>query len=175
MKRALTRCGTLSLATLALTAGVPSVAQAAPRAWHADLAGYSQPRTGVVTGSPITGRAQLVGPASGGSMLTATVAGMEPGHEYGVHVHFGTCADFLGHFKYDVAGPGTRPNEVWLDLVAGPSGNATDRVSVATLPTDGPLSIVVHAHANPDHTPTTPGVPQPGARLACGDFVPNGG
>jgi Cu-Zn family superoxide dismutase len=162
---------TAAAASALAPAGPANGATPAPRA--ADVAGYTAAHAGVVTGSGITGRSQLTARASGGAIVTFEAAGLEPGHEYGAHVHTGRCTDYLGHFRYDPAGSGVRSNEVWLDLVANAAGRATARVAVATLPGQA-LSIVIHQESNPDHPANTTGATQPGPRLACGDYATNG-
>ncbi len=137
--------------------------------FRADLVPYTSARSGVVVDSGVSARATVVAPAA---KDTATVrmhaAGLTPGQSYGVHVHFGGCSDFRGHFRY-VAEPGTRPNEVWLDLEANPAGRAHDQVKVPRFAAAG-LSLVIHEKANPDRVADPFGFP--GRRIACGNLLP---
>ena len=111
-------------------AGASSAAPAGDRAsvLRADLAPYTAPHAGAVVDSGITGRAMLVTPAgSTGTTARIEAAGLEAGHSYGVHVHFGSCLEFRGHFQFQFPGPVTRANEVWLDLTANRAGQRATR------------------------------------------------
>lgn len=164
-----------SLVAVVCAATIASASAAAPARDRAavvsgDLAPYTTARTGVVTDSGVTGRAMIVTPAGAEhSIVRVHAEGLRAGHEYGVHVHFGACLQYQGHFQYQAPGPVTRHNEVWLDLVANPAGRARDQAKVARLDVGArPLSVVVHALSNPDHAPGQPG--HPGARIACADL-----
>jgi Cu/Zn superoxide dismutase len=160
MKRAFTLVAILALAVIATAAATP-VAKIA----HAALEPYSTAHVGVVVDSGLTGRAQIESTPDGKALLTVTAAGLAPGGMYAVHVHYGQCTDYLGHFQYQHPGPSTRENEVWLDLAANAAGRASDHVRVPAIALDQPLSLVVHQHANPD---VESGVP--GLRIACGNL-----
>lgn len=156
----------------AVVAGTTVVAPAHDGATNlrADLAPYTTPRTGVIVGSGVTGSATLMTPAgSRSSIVRMRAEGLQPGSNYGVHVHFGACAQFSGHFQYQHPGPVTRENEVWLDLEANAAGRARDQVRVRPVDAAGQLSVVIHAKSNPDLAPGQPG--HPGARIACGDLA----
>jgi hypothetical protein len=135
-----------------------------------DVAPYTTPRTGVLTNSGVTGRAMIVTPAGAHhSIVRMHADGLAPGQEYGVHVHFGACLAYQGHFQYQVPGAFTRDNEAWLDLIANSAGQARDQVKVPRIDVDArALSIVIHARANPDRAPG-----QPGSRIACADLNPH--
>ena len=135
---------------------------------RADLGPYSTPHTGVITDAAVTAQAHIVTTPSGRTILTVTAEGLAPGGSYGVHVHYGACTDYLGHFQYQHPGPATRDNEVWLDLDANAAGSAADQVQVALFDLDQPLSLVIHQHANPDV-----GDGPPGPRIACGNLEQN--
>jgi Cu/Zn superoxide dismutase len=156
------------LATAALALGGAGLAHAhATHDAHADVGPYTTPHAGVVVNAGVTGAAGVVTNRHG-SLVRIHAAGLTPGEEYGAHVHAGRCTDYLGHFRYDPAGPGTRENEIWLDLAPNAAGRAHDEVRVSALPADQPLSVVIHEHSNPDHAPGEPG--HPGSRIACGDL-----
>jgi Cu/Zn superoxide dismutase len=158
------------LAPLALLAalGVVAAANAASPAQVATaaLGPYTTPHAGVVVGAGITGTAHLVTLPSGEAVVRVSAEGLAPGGNYAAHVHFGACTDYLGHFRYDPAGAGTRENEIWLDLDANAAGRASDEVVVPAFDLTQALSLVVHQHSNSDV-----GAGPPGPRTACGDVV----
>lgn len=162
----------VAIVSAAMTAAASTAAPARDGATvvSGDVASYTTPRTGVVTNSGVTGRAMIVTPAgSDHSLVRMHAEGLQPRQEYGVHVHFGTCLQYQGHFQYQTPGPVTRDNEIWLDLIANPAGRARDQVKVPRLDVNArPLSIVIHALSNPDHAPGQPG--HPGARIACANL-----
>lgn len=166
------RASLVAIVSVAAIAGATAAAPARQSAdvVSGDVAPYTTPRAGVVTNSGVSGRAMIVSPAgSGDSIVRIHARGLQPGQEYGVHVHFGACQQYQGHFQYQSPGPVTRENEIWLDLVANPAGRARDQVKVPRLDVDASsLSIVIHARSNPDHAPGQPG--HPGARIACADL-----
>ena len=145
-------------------------AHTSQRVASGDVASYTAPRTGVVANAGVTGRAMIVTPSGADHTIVRIHGdGLQPGEEYGVHVHFGACLQFQGHFQYQSPGPVTRENEIWLDLIANPAGRASDQVKVPQIDIGArPLSIVIHARSNPDHAPGQPG--HPGSRVACADF-----
>jgi Cu/Zn superoxide dismutase len=154
-----------ALAALTLTAA----ATAAPgaRVARADLGAYTTAHTGVVTNSTVMAHAQVIATPSGVTVVRVTAEGLAPGGSYAVHVHYGACTDYLGHFQYQHPGPATRDNEVWLDLDADAAGRASDQVQVAPFDLEQSLSLVIHQHSNPD---TGPGAGPPGPRIACGNL-----
>ena len=154
-----------ALAALALTAS--AIAAPGARIARADLSAYTTAHTGVVTDSTVTARAHVVATPSGITVVRVTAEGLAPGGSYAVHVHYGACTAYLGHFQYQHPGPATRDNEVWLDLDADAAGRASDQVQVAPFDLDQSLSLVVHQHSNPD---TEPGAGPPGPRIACGNL-----
>jgi Cu/Zn superoxide dismutase len=154
-----------ALAALAL-AGAAIAAPGAQIA-RAELAAYATAHTGVVTGSAVTADAHVVATPDGRTILRVTAEGLAPGGSYAVHVHYGACTAYLGHFQYEHPGPATRDNEVWLDLDANADGRASDQVQVAPFNLEQSLSLVIHQHSNPD---TGPGTGPPGPRIACGNL-----
>jgi|GEM_PF-2739248 len=151
-----------------IAAGGVAFGHATPTRAEAELAPYTASHTGVIVDAGVTGEARTVSD-DGRSTVRLKAEGLAAGAAYGVHVHSGRCSDFGPHFKFDPLGPGTRDNEVWLDLHANASGRARDRVTVRPLPIGQPYSVVIHALSNPDQAPVgEPG--HPGARIACGDL-----
>ena len=158
-----------ALAALAVTAA----ATAAPvaRIARADIGPYTTAHAGVVTDSTVRARADVVAAPNGITVIRVTAEGLAPGGSYAVHVHYGACTDYLGHFQYQHPGPATRDNEVWLDLDADAAGRASDQVRVAPFDLEQSLSLVIHQHSNPD---TGPGAGPPGPRIACGNLELDG-
>ena len=162
------------IATVASIAAVGCVAAATSSATltpaqiaAAAITPYTTPHTGVLVDAGLTGEAHAVTTASGRTIVRVSAQGLEAGGTYAVHIHNGTCTDYLGHFQYQHPSPAARDNEVWLDLAANAAGRATDQVQVAAVDLDETLSLVIHQHSNPD---TGPGAGPPGPRLACGDL-----
>jgi Cu-Zn family superoxide dismutase len=171
---------TLVLAAIAaattLAAGATPAAAAPPVRTTAVL--------GVTAGSYVYGNALPVGAravvhatttASGSTIVTLHVYGLEPNREYGAHAHRAVCGanplDAGGHFQH-VLGGATDPayanpsNEIWLDFTTDAEGNgASQAVQGWTFTADSrPHSVVIHDHL----TATEPGVAgTAGPRLAC--------
>jgi Cu/Zn superoxide dismutase len=164
------RASILTLTVLVVFSALVASAEATSGAnvARADLGPYSTPHTGVIADAGFTAQAHMVTTPSGRTILTVTAEGLAPGGHYGVHVHYGACTDYLGHFQYLHPGPSSRENEIWLDLDANAAGHASDQVQVATLDLDQPLSLVIHQHSNPD---VDPGAGHPGPRIACGNLA----
>jgi Cu/Zn superoxide dismutase len=158
---------TILAALAALTFAVAATASPGAHVARAELSAYTTAHTGVVTDSTVTAHAHVVATPDGGTILRVTAEGLAPGGSYAVHVHYGACTDYLGHFQYQHPGPGTRDNEVWLDLDANAAGHASDQVQVAPFNLEQSLSLVIHRHSNPD---TGPGAGPPGPRIACGNL-----
>jgi Cu/Zn superoxide dismutase len=158
---------TILAALAALTVTVAATASPGAPVARADLGAYTTAHTGVVIGSTVVARAHVVATPSGITVVRVTAEGLAPGGSYAVHVHYGACTDYLGHFQYLHPGPATRDNEVWLDLDANAAGRASDQVQVAPFDLEQSLSLVIHQHSNPD---TGPGGGSPGPRIACGNL-----
>jgi len=160
----------LTAAAALAVASATSPADEGASVFRADLVPYTSERSGVVVNSGVSARATVVAPAAKDtSTVRMHAEGLTPGQSYGVHVHFGGCSAFQGHFRYVTAGPGTRDNEVWLDLEANPAGRAHDQVKVPRFAAAG-LSLVIHEKANPDRVADPVGFP--GKRIACGNLLP---
>src|SRR5262249_31361433 len=78
-------------------------------------------------GAGVTGSAWLP-TIDGATFVHLDAAGLAPGSWHAARLDLGSCAGQLGDFRYDPAGPATRTNEVWLDLVAGRDGRASATV-----------------------------------------------
>ena len=164
------RVSLIALGAAAVFAAV-STASSPNAAEHAvaSIVPYTAAHAGVVVGSGVNAHARVLTPGRRArSIVKLRATGLSPGSRYGVHVHSGTCADYLGHYRYELSGPGTRDNEIWLDLTSTSSGRARDRVTVPRFNPAG-LSIVIHQMANPDQVPDPTG--HPGDRIACGNFT----
>lgn len=134
---------------LAILAGAALVAATAPAALadgatvtRGDFAPYASN-----TQLAISGRAQMVRTADGRTIVSVRVEGLLADTTYGAHVHAAACADGFanGHYKYDPAGPGTPPNEIWPGFTTNDAGIGSGN---ATAPwTAGPsaVSVVVHS------------------------------
>jgi len=124
---------------------------------------------------PAGARATVVGLSTeSGTLVTLTLKGLVPNHDYGAHVHTQRCgpkaADAGPHFQ-DVADPHqpstdpryTNPrNEIWLDVHTDAAGNGHAMSIVDWMFAGRPArSVVVHEH----HTRAEDG--NAGARLAC--------
>jgi glucose/arabinose dehydrogenase len=112
--------------------------------------GYVAPIEGR-TDLPIAGTATLV-KSVGGTSVSIRVAGLDPAKTYPSHLHVGTCADMLGHYKHDPDGAPQPPNELWLSssgdplgpLVPNADGVAAGSGSADWVTRQGPLSVMVH-------------------------------
>ena len=160
--------GAASIAAVACVAVATGSATPAPaQIATAAITPYTTPHSGVLVDAGVTGEAHTVTTESGSTIVRVSAQGLLAGGNYAVHIHYGSCTDYLGHFQYQHPGPATRDNEVWLDLDANAAGRAGDQVQVAAVDLDQTLSLVIHQHSNPD---TGPGSGPPGPRLACGDL-----
>lgn len=96
----------------------------------------------------LAGTAELVDGSDGGSGVSLTLSGLKPNVGYVAHVHAGTCdqADAGGpHFKFDLDGPDTPPNEIHLDFTANATRHASAQThSAMRVPKGAAGSIVVH-------------------------------
>ena len=106
----------------------------------------------------ITGHATMIRTADGKTIVTVSVRGLTASTTYGSHVHSRACDDTFagGHYKHDLAGPASPPNEIWpaFDTNAGGIGNGSAIAPWVARPEA--MSVVIHA----------PG----GARIACADL-----
>ncbi len=109
-------------------------------------------------GLEITGRAQMVRTASGRTIVTVHVEGLDADTSYPAHVHQGACGvgDADGHFKFDPAGPAAPPNEIWVGFTTNAAGVGNGLVIANGTAGPAAVSVVIHA----------PG----GAKIACADL-----
>lgn len=112
-----------------------------------------------------------------GTFTLLTVRGLVPGHEYGSHVHTGTCGEDPlqsgSHYQNvpDPNPPSVDPefanprNEIWLDFQADARGNGHAFSAVEWQFGDRPAgAVVIHEH----FTLTDPGeAGVAGARVGC--------
>ncbi|SDC26220.1 superoxide dismutase family protein [Actinokineospora iranica] len=127
---------------------------------------------------PVGSRAAVIPFTTGKTTVVLLIVhGLLPNRHYGAHVHTKPCgpdpADAGPHFqnKPDPVTPSVDPayanpeNEVWLDFVTGPHGQAVATAKVRWRFGDRPAgSLVIHR----DHTHTEPGqAGVAGPRLAC--------
>ena len=143
-----------ALAALALTAA--AIAAPDARVARAELGAYTTAHTGVVTDSTVIAHAHVVATPDGVTILRVTAEGLVPGGSYAVHVHYGACTDYLGHFQYEHPGPATRDNEVWLDLDANAAGRARSGRSHRST-----RAVAVARHPPTPNPDTGPGVCPP--------------
>jgi Cu/Zn superoxide dismutase len=162
MKRPIILAAILAVALVASAQAIPGALVA-----RAELGPYTTAHAGVVTDAGVTAQAHILTTPRGEAILRVSAAGLASGELYGVHIHYGACTDYLGHYQYQHPGPSTRDNEVWLDLTANEAGRAVDQVQVAAIDLHQPLSLVIHQHSNPD---VESGAGHPGPRIACGNL-----
>lgn len=95
-----------------------------------------------------------------GTTLTVTMTGLEPGAEYIGHLHAQGCADDNGgpHFKFDLDGSSTPPNEVHIGFTADDNGAGSATVTNERAVGDAARAVVIHPAEALDN------------RLACADF-----
>jgi hypothetical protein len=118
---------------------------------------------GVGTYDDVSGNAQMVRTASGQTIVTVTVKGLQAGAIYGSHVHAQSCADgdAGGHYSFGFPVPGgAHPSgsEIWPGpFTANPAGNAQGKATVEAIAGPAAVSVVIHA---PD-----------GVKIACADLA----
>src|SRR5437763_16738642 len=104
-----------SIAAVGCIAAATSSATPAPaQIAAAAITPYTTPHAGVLVDARVTGEAHAVTTASGSTIVRVSAQGLEAGGNYAVHIHYGSCTDYLGHFQYQHPGPATRDHEVWL-------------------------------------------------------------
>jgi len=107
----------------------------------------------------ISGHAVMVRTADGRTLVSVHVEGLDPGATYGSHVHLLPCGvNSAGtHYKFDPAGVGAPPNEIWPGpFTANAAGVANGNTIADGTAGEAATSVVVHA----------PG----GAKIACADL-----
>jgi hypothetical protein len=107
----------------------------------------------------VGGRAVMVriGHDPGRTIVISHVSGLDHHTTYPSHVHNGTCAEKLGHYKDDPGGPVDATNEIWPAVTTNAQGRGVGTAIHAARARQEAQSIVVHH-------------PDTGARLACADL-----
>jgi Cu-Zn family superoxide dismutase len=175
MRHTLSRFGppVAAVAALGLFVASPALAGSDRIRSEGPLVSYS---TDIPAGA--NARVQAVYDASGKSVVTLHVWGLEPDTEYGAHAHRDECGSTGSaagpHFQHvvDPVTPSTDPayanpgNEIWLDLVTDESGEgvAQTQVDWQFAPDRRAHSVIIHAEHT--HTGSTDSGTA-GARLAC--------
>jgi hypothetical protein len=142
--------GGLALVGLAVASSVLAAGASVTRGdFHAFAAG---------AGLELSGHAQMVRTADGKTIVTVHVEGLAPSTTYGSHVHQQACAvgDADGHFRFDLAGPATPPNEIWPGFTTNESGVGNGNATADATAGSNAVSVVIHA----------PG----GAKIGCADL-----
>jgi len=105
-----------------------------------------------------TGRATMVRTADGRTIVTVSVRGLAPDTTYGSHVHAFPCAENFagGHYKHDLTGPASPPNEIWPTFTTNSGGIGNGKATASWVARPDARSVVIHA----------PG----GAKIACADL-----
>lgn len=117
-------------------------------------------------GGSVSGHAHMVRDASGSTIVSLHVDGLNPGGTYASHVHAAPCgvgsAD--GHYKLDPSGAPTPPNEIWLGggpFVANGGGIANQRAVANFTAGANAVSVVVHDLS----------LPSTANKVACADLT----
>lgn len=111
------------------------------------------------TSLDISGHAVMVRTADGRTIVSIHVVGLAPGVVYGSHVHLLACNDNNAgtHYRFDPAGAGTPPNEIWPGpFTANEDGIGHGKATADDRAGQTARSLVIHA----------PG----GAKIACADL-----
>ena len=105
-----------------------------------------------------TGQATMVRTADGKTIVTVSVRGLAPDTTYGSHVHAFPCAENFagGHYKHDLTGPASPPNEIWPAFTTNAAGVGNGSATAQWVARPDARSVVIHA----------PG----GAKIACADL-----
>ena len=105
-----------------------------------------------------TGHATMVRTADGKTIVSVSVRGLAPNTTYGSHVHAFPCAENFagGHYKHDLTGPASPPNEIWPAFSTNGGGVGNGKATAAWVARPEARSVVIHA----------PG----GAKIACADL-----
>lgn len=105
-----------------------------------------------------TGHATMVRSADGKTIVTVSVRGLAPDTAYGSHVHAFPCGENFagGHYKHDLTGPASPPNEIWPAFTTNGAGVGNGKATAPWVARPDARSVVIHA----------PG----GAKIACADL-----
>jgi Cu/Zn superoxide dismutase len=107
----------------------------------------------------ISGRATMIRTADGKTLVAVNVHGLAEDTTYGSHVHAFACAENFagGHYKHDLTGPASPPNEIWPAFTTNAAGIGNGKASAPWVARPDARSVVIHA----------PG----GAKIACADLA----
>ena len=107
----------------------------------------------------ITGHATMIRTADGKTIVNVSVRGLAPDTTYGSHVHAFACAENFagGHYKHDITGPASPPNEIWPAFSTNAGGIGSGKATMPWVARPEARSVVIHA----------PG----GAKIACADLT----
>ena len=107
----------------------------------------------------ITGQATMIRTADGRTIVTVSVRGLAAETIYGSHVHAFPCAENSagGHYKHDLTGPASPPNEIWPAFTTNTAGIGNGKATAPWVARADARSVVIHA----------PG----GAKIACADLA----
>ena len=105
-----------------------------------------------------TGHATMVRTADGKTIVSVSVRGLAANTTYGSHVHAFPCAENFagGHYKHDLTGPASPPNEIWPAFTTNGGGVGNGNATAPWVARPDARSVVIHA----------PG----GAKIACADL-----
>lgn len=82
----------------------------------------------------------------GGTTVTLTLDGLDPGRQFIAHVHAGSCDENGGpHYKFDPDGSDSPPNEIHLMFKSADDGSGFMTAENPNIVGDDAASIVVHA------------------------------
>lgn len=156
------------VAVVAAAVGMVGSASAGARPAGSLHGVLTETSAGAALGYDIAGSAKMtIGLA--GTVVKASVSGLDPDKVYGSHLHNGTCASGGGgHYQDIEGGAAVPPNELWLSSsgsvlvpnrggVAHGAGSATWMARVSSASTNA-RSVVVHE-------------PGTGERIACADLA----
>jgi hypothetical protein len=107
----------------------------------------------------ISGHAVMVRTADGRTFVSVHVEGLAADAVYGSHVHLKACNDDAAgtHYRFDPAGAGISPNEIWPGpFTANQGGIGNGNTTADGIAGETARSVVIHA----------PG----GAKIACSDL-----
>ena len=120
-------------------------------------------------GVEVEGHATMIRTGDGRTKISVEVSGLEPGAQYGSHVHNQLCDTGRGggHYQDVPAGGTTPPNELWpssdpknptAGLIANAAGNASGNGTAPWIARPEAHSVVIHQTGNPS------------VRIACADL-----
>ncbi len=128
---------------------------------------FRETSAGSLAGYDIHGSVKMT-ISSSRTSVKVSVVGLDPGKEYGSHLHNGTCASGGGGHYQDVEGEATvPPNELWLS--SGASGLTPNRGGVAHGNGSAPWAARI-ASESTNAKSVVVHEPGSGVRIACADL-----